>query len=93
MQQQGVKCNFADSIPWVILSPIEQSIRQKIESIGIPLKDWDIQTFMWSKTWFNDAFIISTEKRDEILANCQTEGERVRTAELIRPNSWPPNVA
>ena len=42
MQQQGVKCNFADSIPWVILSPIEQSIRRKIESIGTPLKDWDI---------------------------------------------------
>ena len=28
---------------------------------------------------------ISTEKRDEILANCQTEDERLRTAELIRP--------
>ena len=36
-------------------------------------------------TGYNDAFIISTEKRDEILANCQTEDERLRTAELIRP--------
>ena len=85
MQQQGVKCNFADSIPWVILSPIEQSIKQKIESVGIPLKDWNIQINYGIKTGFNDAFIISTEKRDEILANCQTEDERVRTAELIRP--------
>ena len=85
MQQQGVKCNFADSIPWVILSPIEQSIKQKIESVGIPLKDWNIQINYGIKTGFNDAFIISTEKRDEILANCQTENERVRTAELIRP--------
>jgi len=80
-----VKCNFADSIPWVILSPIEQSIKQKIESVGIPLKDWNIQINYGIKTGFNDAFIISTEKRDEILANCQTEDERVRTAELIRP--------
>ena len=85
MQQQGVKCNFADSIPWVILSPIEQSIRRKIESIGTPLKDWDINIYRGVLTGYNDAFIISTEKRDEILANCRTEGERVRTAELIRP--------
>ena len=80
-----MKCNFADSIPWVILSPIEQSIRRKIESIGTPLKDWDINIYRGVLTGYNDAFIISTEKRDEILANCQTEGERVRTAELIRP--------
>jgi len=93
VQQQGVKCNFADSIPWVILSPIEQSIRRKIESIGTPLKDWDINIYRGVLTGYNDAFIISTEKRDEILANCQTEDERVRTAELIRPNTWPPNVA
>jgi len=85
VQQQGVKCNFADSILWVILSPIEQSIRRKIESIGTPLKDWDINIYRGVLTGYNDAFIISTEKRDEILANCQTEGERVRTAELIRP--------
>ena len=83
MQQQGVKCNFADSIPWVILSPIEQSIRRKIESIGTPLKDWDINIYRGVLTGYNDAFIISTEKRDEILANCQTEGERQKTAELI----------
>nr|WP_238614426.1 hypothetical protein [Alistipes onderdonkii] len=57
------------------------------------LKDWNIQINYGIKTGFNDAFIISTEKRDEILANCQTEDERVRTAELIRPNTWPPNVA
>jgi len=37
------------------------------------------------KTGFNEAFIISTEKREEILANCQTEEEQIRTAELIRP--------
>ena len=36
-------------------------------------------------TGYNEAFIISTGKRDEILANCQSEDERKRTAELIRP--------
>ena len=70
---------------WVILSPIEQSIKQKIESVGTPLKDWDIQIYRGVLTGYNDAFIISTEKRDEILANCKTEEERSKTVELIRP--------
>ena len=85
MQQQHTICNFSNEGSWVILSPIEQSIKQKIESVGTPLKDWDIKIYRGVLTGYNDAFIISTEKRDEILANCQTEDERLRTAELIRP--------
>ena len=85
VQQQNSICDFNSSDSWVILSPIEQSIKRKIEAVGTPLKDWDIQINYGIKTGFNDAFIISTEKRNEILANCQTEDERQRTAELIRP--------
>ena len=85
MQQEHTICDFSGSDSWVILSPIEQSIRQKIESIGTPLKNWDIDIYRGVLTGYNDAFIISTEKRNEILANCQTEEERIRTAELIRP--------
>ena len=85
VQQQHSVCEFTTSDSWVILSPIEQSIKRKIEAVGTPLKDWDIQINYGIKTGFNDAFIISTEKRNEILANCQTEDERQRTAELIRP--------
>ena len=85
VQQQHTICNFSNEESWVILSPIEQSIKQKIESVGTPLRDWDIKIYRGVLTGYNDAFIISTEKRDEILANCQTEEERLRTAELIRP--------
>ena len=85
MQQQSVECHFAGSDSWVILSPIEQSIKRKIEAVGTPLKDWDINIYRGVLTGYNDAFIINTEKRDEILSNCQTEDERTRTAELIRP--------
>ena len=67
------------------MSPIEQSIKQKIESVGTPLKDWDINIYRGVLTGCNEAFIVSTEKRDEILANCKTEEERKKTAELIRP--------
>ena len=85
VQQSGSVCEFSNSDSWVILSPIEQSIKRKIEAVGTPLKDWDIQINYGIKTGYNDAFIINTEKRDEILSNCQTEDERTRTAELIRP--------
>ncbi len=85
VQQQNTICDFSTSDSWVILSPIEQSIKKKIEAVGTPLKDWDIQINYGIKTGFNDAFIISAEKREEILANCKTEDERNRTAELIRP--------
>ena len=85
VQQNGTVCDFSGSDSWVILSPIEQSIKRKIEAVGTPLKDWDINIYRGVLTGCNEAFIISTEKRDEILANCQTEDERKRTAELIRP--------
>ena len=85
MQQQDTICDFSTSDSWVILSPIEQSIKKKIEAVGTPLKDWDIQINYGIKTGCNEAFIISTEKRKEILNNCQTEDERKRTDELIRP--------
>ncbi len=85
VQHQSVECYFESSDSWVILSPIEQSIKKKIESVGIPLKDWDIQINYGIKTGFNDAFIINTEKRNEILDSCSSEEERTKTAELIRP--------
>ena len=85
IQQQSVECSFDTSDSWVVLSPIEQSIKRKIEAVGTPLKEWDIQINYGIKTGYNEAFIISTDKREEILANCQTEEERQRTAELIRP--------
>ena len=85
VRQQDTICDFSTSDSWVILSPIEQSIKRKIEAVGTPLKDWDINIYRGVLTGCNEAFIISTAKRNEILANCQTEDERKRTAELIRP--------
>lgn len=85
MQQSGAPCDFSGSDSWVILSPIEQSIKRKIEAVGTPLKDWDIQINYGIKTGYNEAFIIDTAKREEILSNCVDEDERTRTAELIRP--------
>ena len=85
VHRQIVPTSFKSAESWVILSPIEQSIKRKIEAVGTPLKDWDININYGIKTGYNDAFIISTEKRNEILANCQTQEERKRTDAIIRP--------
>jgi len=69
----------------VILSDIEQRIKAKIEAIGTPLKDWDINIYRGILTGYNEAFIIDKAKKEEILANCKTEEERQRSAEIIRP--------
>ena len=85
MQTHAVISSFSSSESWSILSDIERSIKAKVEAIGTPLKDWDIQINYGIKTGFNDAFIIDSSKRDEILDACQSEDERQRTAEIIRP--------
>ncbi len=51
---------------WSILSDIELSIKNKIEAVGTPLKDWNVDIFRGVLTGYNDAFIISSEKREEI---------------------------
>ncbi len=85
LKQRGSLCDFHTSDAWIILSPIEQSIKQKIEAVGTPLKDWDIQINYGIKTGCNEAFIIDSDKRNKILENCLTDDEKKRTADLIRP--------
>ena len=85
VKSSNTMCVFKSSESWVILSPIEQSIKRKIETAGVPLKDWNISIYRGVLTGYNEAFIITSEKRDEILNNCLTEEEKTRTAALIRP--------
>ncbi|HED7987464.1 TPA: Eco57I restriction-modification methylase domain-containing protein [Campylobacter jejuni] len=61
------------------------ALKTKIEKHGMPLKDWHGLNINYGiKTGFNEAFIITTEKKDEILANCKDEDEKERTSKLIR---------
>ena len=73
----------ADS--WTISSDIEQGIKAKIEAKGKPLKEWDIQIYRGILTGYNEAFIIDSKKREEILAHCSTPEERRRTEAIIKP--------
>lgn len=71
--------NFSGSDSWVVLSQIEKQIKKKIEKIGTPLKDWDIQINYGIKTGFNDAFIITGQQRRELI-DLDPKSE-----EIIRP--------
>ena len=79
VRQNATECAFATSDSWVILTPIEQSIKRKIEAVGTPLKDWDIKINRGILTGCNEAFIIDEEKRQELIA------QDPRSAEIIRP--------
>ncbi len=61
------------------------ALKAKIEKHGTPLKDWHgLNIYRGILTGLNEAFIITTEKRDEILTKCKDEVEKERTAKLIR---------
>jgi len=73
------------SSAWFVGSDLEYRLKEKIEKIGKPLKDWGVKIYYGIKTGLNEAFIITTEKRNEILANCKNEEERKRTEAIIKP--------
>ena len=64
---------------WVILSSIEQSIKEKITLRGTPLADWNIKIYRGILTGFNSAFIINSATKDELIRKDS------KSAELIRP--------
>ncbi len=87
-----MKQNALSTESFIFANTTLLDLRDKIESVGTPLKDWDIQINYGIKTGANEAFIIPTEKRDEILKNCDDVqkdergmSERERTKELIKP--------
>ncbi|MGL2817192.1 Eco57I restriction-modification methylase domain-containing protein, partial [Helicobacter pylori] len=87
-----MKQNALSTESFIFANTTLLNLRDKMENIGTPLKDWGIQINYGIKTGCNEAFIIPTEKRDEILKNCDDAqkdergmSERERTKELIKP--------
>ncbi len=65
--------------PWAILSPTELALKRKIEEVGKPLKDWDINIYRGIVTGFNEAFVIDEAKREELIA------VDPKSAKIIKP--------
>ncbi len=64
---------------YTLQAPEILTLKKKIEQIGTPLKDWDIRINYGIKTGLNEAFIIDTAKRDELVA------ADPKSAEIIKP--------
>ncbi|GAA7133291.1 type II restriction endonuclease Eco57I subunit R [Helicobacter pylori] len=80
-----MKQNALSTESFIFANATLLDLRDKIESVGTPLKDWDIQINYGIKTGANEAFIVPTEKRDAILNACKTQEEREHTEALIKP--------
>ena len=65
--------------PWMALSSVERSVMQKMEAVGMPLKQWDISIYYGIKTGFNDAFIVDTETKEALVA------EDPNSAKILKP--------
>lgn len=76
------------------------ALKQKIEQVGTPLKEWDIAIYRGVLTGYNEAFIIDTQTKEAILDSCDNSiksplpcggglgvglTERERTEQLIKP--------
>ncbi len=58
---------------------LARSIKTKIETLGVPLKNWDVKINYGIKTGFNEAFIIDTKIKEEL---CLADA---KSAEIIKP--------
>ncbi len=65
--------------PWSLLSPLEWSVIDKMQTLGTPLSDWDIMINAGIKTSRNEAFVIDTAARNALIA------EDPKSAEIIKP--------
>ncbi len=85
LRENGVILSKLTSDAWFIGDDAEQRLKEKIEQIGKPLKEWDVKIYRGVLTGLNEAFIINNTTRDEILANCKDEAEKERTKAIIKP--------
>jgi len=70
---------------WFIGGDAEHRLKQKIERIGKPLREWDVKIRRGILTGLNEAFIINTKTRQRILDACKDDAERRRTEAIIKP--------
>jgi len=67
VRQHSHNSTFNRSESWVLLSPVELEIKSKIETVGVPLKQWDITINYGVKTGYNEAFIITGTERQRLI--------------------------
>lgn len=85
LKSNGVILSKLDNDTWFIGDDAEHRLKEKIESIGRPLKNWSVKTYLGIITGLNDAFIIDSATRYAILNDCKDDAERNRTEKFFKP--------
>ena len=85
VNNHSVPMTFNGTDSWSILSSEALSLQYKINNSGPTLKEQGISVNFGQKTGLNDAFIITSSVRSEILSQCKTSDELERTKSLIKP--------
>ncbi len=65
--ENSFKINALDENGWVISSKEDMIIKSEFERFGMPLKEWNIHIYIGILNGFNDAYIINSEKRDQLI--------------------------
>ncbi len=74
-----VELRNLSSNTWFIGSPTGVALKEKIERIGKPLKEWDVKIARGIITGLNEAFIIDQNKRDELVV------KDPKSVEILKP--------
>lgn len=79
LEKQGTSDPLFTEESVVIASGVQALLKNRIEEKGVPLRQWNISISYGIKTGLNSAFIISREKKEELIA------QDPKSAEIIKP--------
>lgn len=79
INQNSTIINKLSKDTWFIGSKAEIALKEKIEKLGKPLKDWDVKINYGIKTGLNEAFIIDEDTRARLIK------EDPKSEEIIKP--------
>ncbi|MFW6016788.1 MAG: Eco57I restriction-modification methylase domain-containing protein, partial [bacterium] len=75
---QSIKQSQLNTERWSFLSLEELSIKNKVEKIGVPLYEWDININNGIKTGYNEAFIIDEETKDMLISKDEKNSKVIK---------------
>ena len=64
---------------WIVLPLLEQRVKAKIDAIGTPLKEWDLNIRYGVKTGYDKAFLIDNATKDALVT------KDCKSAEILKP--------
>lgn len=79
LKKNGVNLANLTGDAWFIGNAAEMALKEKIERIGKPLKEWDVNIYRGVLTGLNEAFIIDTETKERL---CKEDS---KSEEILRP--------